>query len=146
MAVKAGSRAARCSAAAPEALPFDTLHAAHLRRIGGGLVRRAANGPLLALGASSVAQALVAHWQHDGGLEAAAPVRIAAAGVAGGDTSSLALRRLDVWALGCAGRLADGVTLVRARSDRPRLDRLELMLKGGQMGPPDLFERLLAGA
>lgn len=234
----------RCLADQPEALLFDTLHGGHLRRIGAWLARRAASGAVLALGASSVAQALVAHWQHEGGLEPAAPVRIAAAdgpvfllagsqspvtarqveragpawhrvrvdaarlvgepgaldalaaecagrldagghvlaqtdapqaggpasgavaaacgallasvlerapavrrvGVAGGDTSSLALRQLDVWALGCAGRLADGVTLVRARSDRPRLDGLELMLKGGQMGPPDLFERLLAGA
>ena len=66
-------------------------------------------------------------------------------GVAGGDTSSIALRALDAWALGWAGSLANGVALTHVRSDRPGLDGLELMLKGGQMGPPDLFARLLDG-
>ena len=28
----------------------------------------------------------------------------------------------------------------------PQLDGMELMLKGGQMGPPDVFERLVRGA
>jgi hypothetical protein len=31
------------------------------------------------------------------------------------------------------------------RADDPVLDGVELMLKGGQMGPPDVFERLLHG-
>ncbi|TAL86947.1 MAG: four-carbon acid sugar kinase family protein [Candidimonas sp.] len=64
-------------------------------------------------------------------------------GVAGGDTSSLAARALDIWALGFAGVLAPGVTLCRAHSDDSRLHGLELMLKGGQMGSSDIFERLL---
>jgi uncharacterized protein YgbK (DUF1537 family) len=66
-------------------------------------------------------------------------------GVAGGDTSSLALRALGAWALGWAGTLAPGVALTRLHADDPALDGLELMLKGGQMGPPDLFQRLLRG-
>jgi 3-oxoisoapionate kinase len=66
-------------------------------------------------------------------------------GVAGGDTSSLALRALGAWALGWAGSLAPGVALTRLHADDAALDGLELMLKGGQMGPPDLFLRLLHG-
>lgn len=66
-------------------------------------------------------------------------------GIAGGDTSSLAVQKLGLWGLACEGVLAPGVTLSRARSDQPALDGLELMLKGGQMGPVDLFERLLRG-
>ncbi|WP_439588802.1 four-carbon acid sugar kinase family protein [Hydrogenophaga sp.] len=66
-------------------------------------------------------------------------------GIAGGDTSSLAVQKLGIWALGCQGVLAPGVTLSRARSDQASLEGLELMLKGGQMGPADVFERLLRG-
>lgn len=66
-------------------------------------------------------------------------------GIAGGDTSSLAVQQLGVWGLACQGVLAPGVTLSRARSDQASLDGLELMLKGGQMGPADVFERLLRG-
>ncbi len=77
-------------------------------------------------------------------LELAPGVR--RAGVAGGDSSSLAVQSLDVWALGHVGSLAPGVALTRLHADSPRLDGLELMLKGGQMGPPDLFERLVRGS
>ena len=66
-------------------------------------------------------------------------------GIAGGDTSSLAVQRLGIWGLACQGVLAPGVTLSRARSDLAPLDGLELMLKGGQMGPLDMFERLVNG-
>lgn len=66
-------------------------------------------------------------------------------GVAGGDTSSLAMAALDPWALSFAGTLGAGVTLVRAHADNPARNGLELMLKGGQMGPPDLFLRLRDG-
>lgn len=67
-------------------------------------------------------------------------------GIAGGDTSSLAVRALDAWALAYRGMLAPGVPLCRLHSDDARLDGVELMLKGGQMGGPDVFERLVAGA
>ncbi|SFN29162.1 four-carbon acid sugar kinase family protein [Variovorax sp. OV329] len=66
-------------------------------------------------------------------------------GIAGGDTSSLAVRALDAWALAYQGLLAPGVPLCRLHSDDARLDGLELMLKGGQMGGADVFERLVAG-
>lgn len=67
-------------------------------------------------------------------------------GIAGGDTSSLALRALGAWALGWAGTLSSGVALTRLRADDPALDGIELMLKGGQMGGVDLLKRLLLGA
>ncbi|MDR6539298.1 four-carbon acid sugar kinase family protein [Variovorax soli] len=66
-------------------------------------------------------------------------------GIAGGDTSSLAVRALDAWALSYRGLLAPGVPLCRLHSDEALLDGVELMLKGGQMGGPDVFERLIAG-
>ena len=66
-------------------------------------------------------------------------------GVAGGDTSSWALRALNVWGLSFIGHLAPGVALCRTHSDAESLDGIEIMLKGGQMGPPDLFLRLRCG-
>ena len=75
---------------------------------------------------------------------ASAP-RVRRVGVAGGDSSSLAVQALGGWALRHAGTLAPGVSLTRLHSDVPRLDGLELMLKGGQMGSADLFERLVRG-
>ena len=71
----------------------------------------------------------------------ACPVR--RVGVAGGDTSSHVLKALDVWGLRYAGALAPGVALCRASSNVAHLDGIELMLKDGQMGAPDLFERLI---
>ncbi len=64
-------------------------------------------------------------------------------GIAGGDTSSHAVKALDIWALSHVGSLAPGVALCRALSDAPQLEGAEFMLKGGQMGPDDLFDRLL---
>jgi uncharacterized protein YgbK (DUF1537 family) len=52
---------------------------------------------------------------------------------------------LDPWALRWAGSLALGVHVLRVHSDNDRFNDLELMLKGGQMGPPDVFRRLIRG-
>lgn len=225
---------------APDAVLFDVTRSEHLAHIGRLLWARAAQQPLLALGASSVAQALLAHWPGpraatrppdavapahgpvfllvgslspvtaaqvqagDGGYQTfhitasevtnadpeglarrcaqhlrqghhvmartetpgpgAAPAhevatycarllqrvlalspQVRRVGVAGGDTSSFALREMAPWALRWAGSLAPGVPLLRVHSDHPPSDGLELMLKGGQMGPPDVFQRLLVG-
>ncbi|MDB5895243.1 MAG: type effector Hrp-dependent outer domain protein, partial [Rhodoferax sp.] len=67
-------------------------------------------------------------------------------GIAGGDTSSLAVQALDAWGLSYLQAVAPGLALCRLHSDMPALDGMEIVLKGGQMGPPDLFERLLHGA
>jgi len=73
-------------------------------------------------------------------LEATQLHRVA---VAGGDTSSYAMQQLDAWGLSYLSRVCPGVALTRLHSDRPYLDGLEIVLKGGQMGDVDLFERLL---
>jgi uncharacterized protein YgbK (DUF1537 family) len=227
----------------PAAVLFDVTHDDHLHRIGRLLWRRAGQAPLLAIGPSSVAQALAFAWNEtspagaapsvqgpgpadgpvfvlagsqspvsrrqvdaaagyrrvevdatrlvrDGvvldttaaqcaalldagaavlahtapaGAEGPAPLEVAVAsarllarvlahcprvrrvGIAGGDTSSHAVRGLGIWGLEYAGALSAGVSIVRARADQPRLQGLELMLKGGQMGPSDVFDRLLRG-
>lgn len=66
-------------------------------------------------------------------------------GVAGGDTSSHALQALAPKALAYLGELAPGVVMCRAHAAATPLDGCELMLKGGQVGGDDLFERLLRG-
>lgn len=74
---------------------------------------------------------------------AAAPVR--RVGVAGGDTSSLAVQALDAWGLSYLATLSTGAPLCRLHSDQPGLDGCEILLKGGQMGDEDVFERLVHG-
>ena len=61
--------------------------------------------------------------------------------VAGGDTSSYAVRELGVSALTFAAPLARGVPLCRAHGG-PR--ELELVLKGGQIGSERFFEEALS--
>jgi uncharacterized protein YgbK (DUF1537 family) len=83
-----------------------------------------------------------------GGLLLAAVLRdapVARVGIAGGDTSSHAVRALDAWGLAYAGTVAPGAPLCRLRSDVAALDGMEILLKGGQMGGDDLFERLVHG-
>lgn len=72
-------------------------------------------------------------------------VRLHRIGIAGGDTSSLAVRALGAWGLSYIAPLSAGVTVCRLHADRAELDGLEIMLKGGQMGDTDLFEQLLRG-
>ncbi len=66
-------------------------------------------------------------------------------GIAGGDTSSHAVQALDAWGLSHQTQIAPGVALCRLHSDDTRLDGLEIMLKGGQMGGEMLFEELRTG-
>jgi uncharacterized protein YgbK (DUF1537 family) len=234
-----------------DAVLFDVTRHAHLTSIGRAIWNCATRAPLLALGASSVAEALILHWRATGDLPAAVPTpsiapakgpvfllagsqspvtagqvadalapgeatgpayrgltidvaeivqspsaldaaaqncayllndghsvlaqtgavrddgppkldvaracgrllaqvlerapAIGRVGVAGGDTSSMAVDALGIWALGYVGTLSPGVTLARAHAEAPRMNGLELMLKGGQMGSLDLFRRLLTG-
>ncbi|WP_233834011.1 four-carbon acid sugar kinase family protein [Paraburkholderia sp. ZP32-5] len=72
-------------------------------------------------------------------------VRLQRIGIAGGDTSSIAVRALDAWGLSYLAPLSAGVTMCRLHSDRAELDGMEIMLKGGQMGDADLFEQLIDG-
>ncbi len=58
----------------------------------------------------------------------------------GGDTSSHAVQQLGLTALTFAGTLAPGAPLCRAHAEETTgLDGLELVLKGGQIGPEDFF-------
>jgi 3-oxoisoapionate kinase len=66
-------------------------------------------------------------------------------GIAGGDTSSFAVRALGAWGLSYFAPLPAGVTECRLHADRAELDGMEIMLKGGQMGDTDLFEQLVEG-
>ncbi|MFK0378672.1 four-carbon acid sugar kinase family protein [Pandoraea sp. NPDC090278] len=66
--------------------------------------------------------------------------------IAGGDTSSHGMRALDAWGLTYAGTLAPGAPLCVLKSDVSTFDGMEILLKGGQMGGEDLFERLVHGA
>jgi uncharacterized protein YgbK (DUF1537 family) len=72
-------------------------------------------------------------------------VRLQRIGIAGGDTSSFAVRALDAWGLSYLAPLSAGVTVCRLHADRAELDGMEIMLKGGQMGDAGLFEQLVDG-
>jgi 3-oxoisoapionate kinase len=67
--------------------------------------------------------------------------------IAGGDTSSHALRQLGVYALTTRLPLpaTPGSPLCLAHSDDPHFDGLEIALKGGQVGGDDYFGRIRDG-
>ncbi|WP_306222311.1 four-carbon acid sugar kinase family protein [Bosea beijingensis] len=66
--------------------------------------------------------------------------RIARLLVAGGDTSTLAIEALDIWGLSYRAPMVAGAPLCRAHSTAQHLDGLEIVLKGGQMGPTNFFD------
>jgi uncharacterized protein YgbK (DUF1537 family) len=59
--------------------------------------------------------------------------------VAGGDTSSYATQELGLYGLEMLSELTPGAPLCRGYSEDPKLDGLEIALKGGQMGKADYF-------
>lgn len=65
--------------------------------------------------------------------------------VAGGDTSGLVARALGIEALRIVRLLAPGSPLCRAVSPDPQINGLEVCLKGGAIGKPDLFIRVARG-
>ncbi len=71
---------------------------------------------------------------------------LARVAIAGGDTSSRGTEALGLWALTAESPVAPGVPLLRGWSDDPSRDGIEIALKGGQMGPPDLFSHLRAAS
>lgn len=62
--------------------------------------------------------------------------------IAGGDTLTHAVRKLGIFALTFAGLTVPGAPLCRTHSRVAAADGLELVLKGGQIGPEDYFERV----
>ncbi len=61
----------------------------------------------------------------------------------GGDTCSHAVQQWEVDALTWVADVSPGAPLCRAHSTAPKLDGLELVLKGGQIGEEDMFGRVL---
>ena len=66
--------------------------------------------------------------------------------VAGGDTATHAVSRLGLRAFTFAAQLAPGAPLCRGHAPGSTLDGLELVLKGGQIGPEDFFARVRDGS
>jgi 3-oxoisoapionate kinase len=67
------------------------------------------------------------------------------AAVSGGDTSGFAIRALGAYALEAIAPIAPGAPLCRAFSTDPKVDGIEITLKGGQMGKTDFFGSVRAG-
>lgn len=64
-------------------------------------------------------------------------------GIAGGDTSSLALQELAAESLSYEADIEPGLCLCRLHSsDNEKINGLEIILKGGQMGSANLFNKL----
>ncbi len=126
-----------CAAAAAESALEEAV--THLRA-GRSTVLYSALGPL-APAAQPCGEAL--------GRRAGALLRriLARAGVrrvvlAGGDTSTHAVTELGVHALTWAASLEPGAPLCRAHAQSAEVDGLQLVLKGGQVGGDDFFERV----
>ncbi len=66
--------------------------------------------------------------------------------IAGGDTSSHAVRQLGLYALTFHAPLAPGAPLCDAHTEDQQLRGLQLVLKGGQIGQDDFFTSVLRGA
>ncbi|MHB1020837.1 MAG: four-carbon acid sugar kinase family protein [Acidobacteriaceae bacterium] len=65
--------------------------------------------------------------------------------IAGGDTSSHTVARLGLDALTWAGAVEPGAPLCRVHASEDFLDGTEIVLKGGQVGSEDFFERVRRG-
>lgn len=61
--------------------------------------------------------------------------------VAGGDTSGYVLRRLGATRIDAAGSIAGELLLASIQSKTIAVSGLEVVLKGGQLGPRDVFEQ-----
>jgi uncharacterized protein YgbK (DUF1537 family) len=62
--------------------------------------------------------------------------------IAGGDTSSLAVQKLGIDSLSFAADFDAGAPIICAHSNRANIDHLPMLLKGGQMGKPTLFDNI----
>jgi uncharacterized protein YgbK (DUF1537 family) len=65
--------------------------------------------------------------------------------IAGGDTSTHAVHQLGVEALTFAALTTPGAPLCRCHSSVTAVEGMEMVLKGGQVGPEDYFERVRRG-
>ena len=67
------------------------------------------------------------------------------AAVSGGDTAGFAMHALGACALEAIAPIAPGAPLCRVFSTDPKVDGIEITLKGGQMGKEDFFGSVRAG-
>jgi 3-oxoisoapionate kinase len=65
--------------------------------------------------------------------------------VAGGDTSSHAVHQTGLYALTFVCSLEPGAPLCRVYCEDSPLNGIEMVLKGGQIGPEDFFARVRDG-
>ena len=65
--------------------------------------------------------------------------------IAGGDSSGAVASALDIAALTVSAQLLPGAPLCRAWSGSPRMDGIEIVLKGGQIGTANFFGLALQG-
>jgi uncharacterized protein YgbK (DUF1537 family) len=63
--------------------------------------------------------------------------------IAGGDTSSVISRRLGFGSLDFESRLGAGVCVCRTHASNSMRDGVRLLLKGGQVGSPEIFNRFV---
>lgn len=66
--------------------------------------------------------------------------------IAGGDTSGRVAHALGITALRMVAPLTRGAPLCVCSAAKPPVDGLQIVFKGGQIGPPDFFTRVREGA
>jgi 3-oxoisoapionate kinase len=70
---------------------------------------------------------------------------ISRAAISGGDTSGHATRALGIYALTALAPTVPGASICKAHSSNPKMNGLQLALKGGQMGSDDYFDWIRRG-
>ncbi len=65
--------------------------------------------------------------------------------VTGGDTCGYAAREMGITALEMVAPMAPGSPLCRVYAEHKPLDGMEMLFKGGQVGPVTLFGNILKG-
>ncbi len=131
-------------------LVSDAAYMSDMVRWTSDFLRRGRHVMAVTAAANDAAQAQAAH----AGEVAAATARLACdvlhqavigrLVIAGGDTSSHAIKALALWGLSYAGTIEPGVPLCSGRSDDARFEGLDIVLKGGQMGSEKIFDQLAA--
>ena len=65
--------------------------------------------------------------------------------IAGGDTEGFTVNELDMYGLQMLAPIAPGSPLCLVHAEHPRFDKLQIALKGGQVGREDYFGRVQTG-
>jgi uncharacterized protein YgbK (DUF1537 family) len=122
-AVNAGRDVVVCSARGPDDPSVDAMHKAAERV---GLEVAEANQRI-----GKTLGRLLERGVKDHGIRRAI--------VSGGDTSGFATEHLGIFAFSALASAVAGAPILTAHSEAPKIDGLEIVLKGGQMGNADFF-------